>query len=203
MIKPCLKTPSWAREGHEHDSLYLTPAEADALLEEKADAEHTHEGIGCEILVGTIVLWAGQTEPVTGGWQVCNGDAIKRDDFPTLFATIGTTYGDGDGSTTFNLPDMRGRFPIHAKPGRDAIGDVGGSEEHTLSVNEIPSHRHSMKKKLQTANATWGTSGGNRHWFHTTNGDEWNNYTGGGAPHNNLPPYIALSFGIFSGAKGT
>jgi microcystin-dependent protein len=77
------------------------------------------------------------------GWFECDGRAISRTDYPNLFAAISTTYGSGDGSTTFNIPDYRGRFRI----GTDTtypLGSTGGASSVALSVGNLPSHTHSV-----------------------------------------------------------
>lgn len=99
---------------------------------------------------GIIAPFAGSTVPY--GWMLCAGQAVSRTAYPALFAAIGTTYGTGDGSTTFNLPDLRGRVPagLDNMGGTDAgrldwantLGTPGGAQKHTLSLAEIPSHNH-------------------------------------------------------------
>ena len=91
------------------------------------------------VLVGEIKPYAGSNEPA--GWLKCDGRAISRTDYSALFNVIGTTYGTGDGSTTFNLPDLRDRFPVGAGDTYDA-GDTGGEAEVTLTTNQMPSHNH-------------------------------------------------------------
>lgn len=106
--------------------------------------------------VGALMPYAGNTAP--SGWLLADGSAVSRTTYASLFAVLGTTYGAGDGSTTFNLPDLRGRVPA----GKDDMGGVaanrltsggsgvdgvtlgaqGGSETHTLLSSEIPSHAH-------------------------------------------------------------
>lgn len=107
---------------------------------------------------GTIMAFAGTTAP--DGWMLCTGDAISRSTHAALFTAIGTTYGTGDGSTTFNLPDLRGRsiFGLDNMGGTAAnrlttagglsvnntLGATGGSQTVTLSTNNLPSHNHSF-----------------------------------------------------------
>lgn len=110
-------------------------------------------GGGSGVPVGTVVPFAGTSAP--SGWLFLYGQAISRDDYSSLFAALGTTYGAGDGSTTFNLPDLRGRVvagkddmggtsanrltsPING----DNLGANGGSESHTLTTAQMPSHNH-------------------------------------------------------------
>lgn len=92
-------------------------------------------------MIGSIILFTGQTIPEN--YLVCNGDAVSRDDYADLFDVIGTTYGSGDGSTTFNLPSLSGSVAIGVSP-LHPIGVSGGEEEHTLVENEMPSHTHTV-----------------------------------------------------------
>lgn len=107
-------------------------------------------------MTGTVLPFAGATAP--NGWLLCYGQAVNRSDYPNLFAAIGTTFGAGDGSTTFNLPDLRGRVPAGkdnmggtpanrlttAGSGVDGptLGAAGGSQAHTLTTAQMPAHAH-------------------------------------------------------------
>jgi microcystin-dependent protein len=99
--------------------------------------------------VGTVILYvAGGTPPAS--WMACDGSAVSRVTYPDLFATIGTTYGAGDGSTTFNLPDLRGRTVVGVGQGTGltnrALAATGGEEAHILSVAELASHNHTASQ---------------------------------------------------------
>jgi microcystin-dependent protein len=105
--------------------------------------------VGCiRAYAGTVTDSGAQEVPTSGsGWLYCNGAAVSRTTYDDLFAQIGTTYGVGDGSTTFNLPDMRGRFPIGLN--LTAVGNInsgvtGGAATVTLGATETPSHGHSI-----------------------------------------------------------
>lgn len=151
---------------------------------------------------GTIIDYAGSTEPV--GWLFCYGQQISRISYATLFAAIGTTYGVGDGSNTFNLPDLRGRVRISkdnlggtpanvvTNAAADTLGGVAGAETHTLSITEIPSHDHRVIVSGSVANNTGtnqvssGSGGGT--WSAPQTGT-----AGGGGAHANMQPYMALN----------
>lgn len=85
---------------------------------------------------GSIQAFAGATPP--SGWLLCDGSAVSRTTYATLFSVVGTTNGAGDGSTTFNLPDFRGKVIVGAGGGY-TLGATGGEATHTLSVSEVPS----------------------------------------------------------------
>lgn len=91
--------------------------------------------------VGTVLDYAGALVP--DGYLECDGSAVSRSEYPALFAAIGTTWGAGNGSTTFNLPNLGGRVSIGR--GNRSVGNTGGSETHTLVTNELPSHSHDMQ----------------------------------------------------------
>lgn len=96
--------------------------------------------------------WAGATVPA--GWLLCDGKEVARTTYSALFEAVGTAYGSGDGLTTFNLPDLRGRVPVGADnmgtgaagrvPSKAARGEAGGEQTHTLSETEMPSHSHAV-----------------------------------------------------------
>ena len=100
--------------------------------------------------VGEIRLFAGNFAPA--GWMFCEGQLMPISENETLFQLIGTTYG-GDGQSTFALPDLRGRIPIHQGNGF-ALAESGGAEEITLTVNQIPAHSHPLLGSTQPATSS-------------------------------------------------
>lgn len=149
--------------------------------------------------VGEIRMFAGNFAPA--GWEFCAGQLLPISENETLFQLIGTTYG-GDGESTFALPDLRGRIPIH-QGGGFILAETGGAEEITLTVNQIPAHSHPM---LASAAAANNNSPGGAVTAQPT-ASIYNNSTaavnlaataisavGGSQPHTNLQPYLCVSF---------
>lgn len=94
---------------------------------------------------GSVSAYAGVSVP--GGWLHCDGSAVDRTIYADLFAAIGTTFGAGDGETTFNIPNLRGRNIIGLNSSDsdfDALGETGGEKRHTLTIAEMPSHNHGV-----------------------------------------------------------
>ncbi len=168
--------------------------------------------------VGEIRIFAGNFAPA--GWSFCDGSILSISEYDTLFNLIGTTYG-GDGESTFALPDLRSRIPIHQGNGF-VIAETGGTEEVTLTVNQIPAHSHNLGGKSPTASAPTGNAthttpigktfaGGsikaysNSTIFDANNGKLNSavlNFVGQGQPHTNMMPslginYIISLFGLF------
>ena len=105
------------------------------------------ETLGAMLPPGTLLDFAGDAAP--DGFLLCNGQSISRTDYAGLFAAIGTTWGTGDGSTTFNVPDLRRRVTIGSGGTQVAgpetgVGDTGGAEQLTLTTDQLPSHSHSQ-----------------------------------------------------------
>src|SRR6266513_6513570 len=160
--------------------------------------------------VGEIRMFAGNFAPA--GWMFCEGQLLPISEYETLFNLIGTTYG-GDGQSTFALPDLRGRIPLHFGNGF-TLAETGGAEEITLTVSQIPAHSHPL---LATGNFTTTTSPQgnvagasnvvNKFIYGSdvpTSPVNPNSVTsvGGSQPHNNFQPYlcgdfIISLFGIF------
>ena len=136
---------------------------------------------------GTILIYGGATAPE--GFLMCNGQAVSRSDYDVLFQIIGTTFGTGDGTTTFNVPDLRTKFIVGSGNGY-SLGSTGGAASVTLTTQEIPAHTH-------TVNMTNGASGGSTVPAHNTGSGVTtfgSGSTGGGQAHENRPPYLTVNF---------
>lgn len=161
--------------------------------------------------VGSLAMWLTDSAP--DGWLLCYGQAISRSTYSELFTVLGTTFGSGDGSTTFNLPDMRGRFPLGqddmggssadrvTAAAADSIGGTGGEETHTLTDAEVPSQNIKFRGTGATsgANPVIGIVGtGNQFETQNVSSSPTDTYTysteGGGGAHSNMPPYFTLNY---------
>jgi microcystin-dependent protein len=144
---------------------------------------------------GTIVAFGGITIPT--GWALCDGSEVSRTTYASLFAAVGISYGGGDGINSFNLPDLRGRAAFGAGQGPGLTNRVAGQrfgeESHTLTVAEMPSHRHlipNLTQRIANRMGAVGPADKNDGEFNT----EFTDSQGGDQPHNNMPPAIALNF---------
>ena len=186
----------------------------DSVTEEKIkDGAVTSDKISSSAITtfmptGTILPFAGDTLP-SGGWLFCDGSLVDRQSGgvnTALFNTIGVTYGVGNGSTTYNLPDLRGRV-VAGKDDMggssadrltnqsgglngDTLGATGGSETHTLTTSEIPAHTHTVSEASADAPAEGVGDGTTK--VHRQ--DVQSASTGGGSAHNNVQPTIILNY---------
>lgn len=169
--------------------------------------------------VGTVNSYAGSTAP--DGWLLCNGQAVDRTTYAALFAVIGTTYGSGNGSTTFNVPNLTNRVTV-ASGGTYARGATGGAASVTLTEAQMPGHDHGsagshshpsagshshtapayttddrtkstnlFNTLLPAQSGTVNTSTSGDH-THGSAGGHTHTWEGGGQAHENMPPYLAL-----------
>jgi microcystin-dependent protein len=160
--------------------------------------------------VGEIRLFAGNFAPA--GWMFCEGQLLPISENETLFQLIGTTYG-GDGESTFALPDLRGRIPIHQGNGF-VLAETGGAEEITLTVNQIPGHSHPLVGSTVAGNSrapqnlvvaqdsVVGVDLYIEDQPNTNMAPTAITTVGGSQPHTNFQPYLCVNyilslFGIF------
>lgn len=141
------------------------------------------------------------------GWLMCNGQTLKIAEYEQLFHLLGTTYG-GDGVTTFALPDLCGRLPVHPGDGI-ALGQKGGDEYHQLSIDEMPKHTHPVCANIYPAESLKATD---NVWASVLDIETFStmvdtlmapnaiSVTGYSHPHTNMQPYLVLNFCI--AAKG-
>lgn len=156
---------------------------------------------------GMVTMFAGQNCP--DGWLWCNGGVYKQSDYQMLYSIIGNYYGGSRAAGTFAVPNMTYRFPLGWGEGAagniGTVGSTGGEDTHTLTFDEMPSHGHD----ISATQIGWNTTG-----VFATNigaGSGWDylgradgsektravaQNSGGGRPHNNMPPYIVIKFMI-------
>lgn len=162
---------------------------------------------------GTVVAFAGSAAPT--GWLLANGSAVSRTTYARLFAVIGTAFGAGDGSTTFNLPNFNGKVAVGRDSTQtefDTLGETGGSKTHQLTIDEMPQHDHNppngyfyvespigaYRRSANINNS--GSTGEDGVWrqriaeYAGAAGAMPTESTGGGQAHNNLQPYIVLNY---------
>jgi len=150
--------------------------------------------------VGEIRMFAGNF--AIAGWMFCEGQLLPISEYESLFNLIGTTYG-GDGQSTFGLPDLRGRLPIH-QGGGFILAENGGVEQVTLTTSQIPAHSHPI---LCTTNIANDANPLNNILSEASASDPYATFpptvamaaqsvttTGGSQPHSNFQPYLCINF---------
>lgn len=164
---------------------------------------------------GSLLMYAATTAPT--GWLLCDASTVSRTTYSVLFGVIGTTYGAGDGSTTFTLPDFRGRSPVGSGTGTATgatamtlgstpTSGAGGEQTHILTTAEMPSHTHTQDAHTHSSSSggkfltdaaggsTAGGSVGAASTALTAATTATNQNTGGGGAHNILPPMAVVNF---------
>ncbi|MCA1593449.1 MAG: tail fiber protein [Acidobacteria bacterium] len=158
-----------------------------------------------EPYVGEIRMFGGNFAPV--GWEFCQGQLLPISENETLFQLIGTTYG-GDGQSTFALPNLASRVPIHMGTGRDGttftIGEQGGTESVTLTTQQIPVHNHALLASLDNASASavlnnvTGQVGATQIYREAPPAalmaPQALGASGGSQPHENTQPFLCINF---------
>lgn len=168
--------------------------------------------------VGQLCISCAEKAPE--GWLLCDGRPVPRQLFSQLFAAIQSTFGDGDGKTTFNLPDLQGRVAVGQAAGVslfDKLGKTGGEVEHTLAVDEMPAHTHQVhdhghshhvlakgRKYVGHGDKDFGVDrlgsrgheGDGSGHSDVSHSNISESTAGGGAAQNNMPPYIVVSYFI-------
>jgi len=155
--------------------------------------------------IGEIRMFGGNFAPA--GWALCDGQALAISENEALFALIGTTYG-GDGLSTFNLPDLRGRGPVHQGTlnggSTYTLGEMAGVESVTLAVNQIPAHTHSAQgnsvgaSSPSPAGGVWAAgavvAAAPGASANTTMNPNAVGQAGGSQPHDNMVPFLVINF---------
>jgi microcystin-dependent protein len=161
-----------------------------------------------EPFIGEIRLFAGNFAP--RGYALCNGQLLAISQNTALFSILGTTYG-GNGITTFGLPDLRGRVPMHAGQGPGltsrSLGETGGAESETLLVGQMPAHNHLAFPNNRNANVqnpvdSVPGKAPDPGFFYRNSADPaggpmdagFIGNTGGGQPHDNMQPFLAINY---------
>ena len=158
--------------------------------------------------LGMVEMWAGKTVPA--GYELCEGQQLKITDYPELYNALGSTFNNAYSATGtrfstsngyFRLPDLRGRFIVGYNVSDTDYGDygkVGGEKTHRLSIDEMPAHTHGQNLWSE-ASGDWKSGGRNSHPNSTSHHDRTTAFgktdsTGGGAAHENRPPYYVLAY---------
>jgi microcystin-dependent protein len=185
------------------DNAVTTPKITDANI---TLAKLAQEVVNALIPIGSIIEFSGSVAPAVT-WIECTGQAISRATYATLFASIGTIYGVGNGATTFNVPDRRGRVAVGIESNSSTggritaatsasitLGGTFGAETHTLTVDELASHSHSEDVQLYGGRGT--NAGSTNAYANKTLDPISTDDTGGGQAHNNVQPSIFMRYYI-------
>ena len=210
------------RAGSGNTDKGYTYIDTDNLKVDKTGNLSAGKSISAPSMIGQIVMFAGTSAKVPTGWKICDGSALSRTTYSNLYDVIGTTWGSGNGSTTFNIPDLRGRAPIGAGSGTGltsrTLGDTVGAETVKLTAAQsgLPAHTHTLAGKVAyTADGFAGdqysslTGSGNKAVRTETASDGVHNMSATGAvsggasaassAHNNMQPSAVVNYIIFTG----
>lgn len=192
-------------------SIELTQSQYNALTQEEkengtiyfiTDGISDYMIVNDSVPVGAIQSYGGLTAP--NGWLICDGSAVSRTTYAELFEAIGTTYGSGDGSTTFNIPDLKGRVLVGVGNSgatgstNHTLGQKDGEEKHLLTTNEMPSHSHEVSWQggyAVSLNQSGSAGSYQLQWNHGAGeGRLYGNSVGGGQVHNIMQPYTVANY---------
>ena len=177
-------------------------------LEAKIKAQDTTIGELSAPPLGIVQIWAGKIVPA--GYELCEGQQLKITDYPELYKALGSTFNNAYSATGsrystssgyFRMPDLRGRFIVGHNPSDtdyNSYGKAGGEKQHALTIKEMPSHTHPQNLWAEDS-GTWKGGGRNSSPNSTSKHDRTTqfgstNATGGGAAHENRPPYYVLAY---------
>jgi microcystin-dependent protein len=187
--------PTGAGQGHDNLMPFLGVGSIIAV----ANGRTPDDGAVADVYVGEIRMFA--IDEVPAGWIRCDGQLLSSASFPVLFDLMGTRFGGTAGM--FAVPNLTGRVPIHRGPGR-ALAEAGGEESHTLTADELPAHSHQARAAgapgdgPEPAGRTWGQQSAGLAYTDGTPEASMSpaalSDTGGGAGHDNMPPYLPLHF---------
>tara|TARA_B100001093_G_C26831087_1_gene1016163 strand:- start:657 stop:1886 length:1230 start_codon:yes stop_codon:yes gene_type:complete len=178
-------------------------------LSADGDGSFTFATLPTAFVSGMLMPYAGASAP--SGWLLCYGQAISRSTYADLFTALGTTYGVGDGSSTFNLPDLRGRVvagqddmggssanrltdAVTGGLNGDTLGDTGGTESHTLTTAQLPAHSHGTVVTGVTPSFKTNTGDGGASVVQSISVSSGATSTGSDSAHNNVQPTIILNY---------
>lgn len=173
------------------------------ILAKKSDSDNDTEWISYKssdgVIIGAVFLWFANEIP--SKYLELNGQEVLRSTYSDLFNLFGTIYGNGDGSTTFNLPNLSGMVPIGLNPNDSDFDELGkslGEKTHTLTINEIPKHPHRQLYTNTKSSGSWGRTINASYELISNDYSSFNGIftdeTGGDAPHNNIQPSIVARY---------